>query len=160
VTVLTLLAFLGTDFLLNGALFAGLYQRSSPFLLAPAELARRIPVGYLAFLIVALAVVELTYRLKISGWWRGAQLGAIAGAAVGAVWSLSLYSIATIDVQTALAFFIFWVVMVAVGGAVAGFGLGARSLRGLAFRVITLDIACAAVVIALQSAGLVPTTRV
>jgi hypothetical protein len=42
------LVMLGLDFLLNGALFARLYQGDGGVMLAPTEAFRRIPFGYLA----------------------------------------------------------------------------------------------------------------
>lgn len=39
---------LGLDFVLNGAIFARMYQSASAFVLSPAEAARRIPFGYLS----------------------------------------------------------------------------------------------------------------
>jgi hypothetical protein len=42
------------DFLLNGALFARMYEDGATSMLAPAEASRRIPLGHLAVLIVAL----------------------------------------------------------------------------------------------------------
>jgi hypothetical protein len=160
IALLVWLAIVGLDFLLNGALSAGLYQQGGPFLLPPADAAARIPLGYLAFGVIALGTVEVMHRLRISGSWTGARLGAVVGATVGSVWSLSLYSITTIDAWTAGWFFVVWLGLLALGATVAGSGLASRSLRGLSALVVGMDVLFAAVVIALQSAGLVPTTSI
>jgi hypothetical protein len=50
---------LGVDLLLHGALLARLYAKASPFLLGREEAFRRIPLGYLAFLILTLSLYWL-----------------------------------------------------------------------------------------------------
>ena len=42
--IVTWLAILGLDFLLNGAVFARMYQGGGPFMLSPTEAFRRIPL--------------------------------------------------------------------------------------------------------------------
>jgi hypothetical protein len=158
--LLVWLAVLGLDFVLNGAVFAGLYTRQDPFLLAPLDAARRIPLGYAAFAVVAIGAVELASRLRLAGWRSGGRVGAVTGAGLGLVWSVSLLSITTIDVQTAVAFFVIWAAVVTGAVAVAAWGLGARSLRGLAARVLVFDVLCVLAVVVVQSAGMVPTTRI
>lgn len=159
VAALVWLAMLGLDFVLNAAVFVTVYQRPSAFLLPAHDAAARIPLGYLALAIVAVVTVEAVYRLRVADWWSGARLGALLGAVVGAVWALSLYSIATLDVVTALALLVTWVALLTLGMSVAALGLAALRLRGLAVRVLIFDLLCASVVVALQSSGLVPTTR-
>lgn len=151
------LAMLGLDFLLNGALFASMYQQGGAFFLAPGEAFRRIPIGYLAFLILAFALVEIDNRLRLVRFAEGLRSGLALGSVLAAVWSLSLFSIATLQAMVALAFALIWLALVVIGSAVAASGLGRPSLRGLAFRVIAFDISCVVIVIALQSLGLVPT---
>ncbi len=55
------LAMLGVDFLLNGALFAGMYLHGGSFFLPPLEAFRRIPLGYLAFLVLALGTIAVAF---------------------------------------------------------------------------------------------------
>ena len=159
VAVVVWLAMLGLDFALNAALFAGLYQDAGAFLLPPAELFRRIPLGYLAFFIVALSLVELAIRLDVRGTADGLRLGSAAGAAFAGTWSLGLYSIATLSLPLALTFALFWLMLLTLAGGVAAAGLAAGSLRGLALRVVAADVVCLIAVVALQSLGLVPTMR-
>jgi hypothetical protein len=157
VAVVVWLAMLGLDFLLNGALFARLYLEGGTFILAPAEAFQRIPLGYLAFLMLALSVVEIAYRLRVTRIDDGIRLGLVMGAVFGGTWSLSLYSIATLSAQIALSFALIWLALVTLAAAVAVSGLAQTSLRGLAFRVAVFDVLCAVTVIALQSFGVVPT---
>jgi len=157
VALVAWLAMLGLDFLLNGAVFAGIYQGGGPFLLAPMDAFRRIPIGYLAFLCLALGIVELTYRLGVSQAAAGLRLGLMLGAVAGVVSSLGLYSIATIEPMVALVFALVWFALIALGSAIAARGLARRSLRGLVIRVAAFDVFCVATVVALQSFGVVPT---
>ncbi len=160
VALVAWLAMLGLDFLLNGALFARMYQGGGAFMLAPGEAFRRIPLGYLAFLIIAISIVEVAYRLRVTGIAGGIRLGLVIGGVFGATWALSLYSIATLGAPVALAFAGIWLALVVLGSAVAAVGLAQKSLRGLALRVAAFDVVCAATVIALQSFGVVPTVTV
>ena len=157
--MLAWLAMLGADFLLNGALFASMYQQGGPFFLAPGEAFRRIPLGYAAFLILAIAIVEIADRLGVATFRGGIGLGLAIGGVLAAVWSLSLFSIATLDAVVAVEFAVIWLALLLVGSAVAAFGLGRPSLRSLAFGVAALDVLCAVGVIALQSFGLVQTVK-
>jgi hypothetical protein len=159
VAVVTWLAILGLDFLLNGALFARMYQGGGPFMLPPAEAFRRIPLGYMAFFILAVSIVEIVYRLGITRITQGMLLGFAIGGVFGATWGLSLYSIASIQGLVALAFVAIWFALCVLASAVAAVGLAQPSLRGLAIRVAAFDVLCAVTVIALQSFGVVPTLK-
>jgi hypothetical protein len=151
------LAMVGLDFVLNAAMFAGMYQEGGAFLLPPLEAFRRIPLGYLALLILAAGVVELAFRLGVTTIADGLRLGAVTGAVLGAAWSLGLYSIATLSPQVALAFAGIWLALLTAAGGVAAAGLQRTSLRGLILRVVGIDVVAAIAVIALQSFGVLPT---
>ena len=157
VTLVVWLAMVGLDFVLNAALFARMYEEGGAFMLAPGEAFRRIPFGYLAFLLLAAGVVELAFRLGATTLSQGLRLGAAAGAVLGAAWSLGLYSVATLSPEVAVAFAVIWFGLVTVAGAVAGAGLRRVSLRRLTLRVAGADVLGAIAVIALQSFGVVPT---
>ena len=157
VALVVWLAMLGADFVLNGAFFARLYQQGGAFLLPPAEAFARIPFGYLAFAILALAMVELAFRLGVTSTADGARLGIVTGAVLASTWSLGLYSVASASAEVALSFAGIWVALLAVAGAVAGAGLARPSLRGIVACVVGADLVGAVVVIALQSFGVVPT---
>jgi hypothetical protein len=157
IALLVWLAMLGLDFVLNGALFARMYQDGEPFFLAPIEAFRRIPLGYAAFLILAIGVVEIAYRLRLAGLAAGVRLGLALGAALAAIWSLSLFSIASLHAEVALAFAFTWLALVLMGSVVAAVGLARATLRGLALEVVAFDLVCVVTVVALQSSGVVPT---
>lgn len=158
--VLAWLAILGLDFLLNGAVFAAMYQRSDPFLLAPTEAFRRILIGYLAFLLLAFGIVEAAHRLGITRVREGALFGLALGGVVGLVWALSLYSVTTVAAPVAAAFAVIWLAIITVGAAVGAAGLGSTSWQRLAALVAAFDIVCIVAVIALQTFGAVPTIKV
>lgn len=155
-TLLVWLVMVGLDLLMNGALFARIYQDGGPFLLAPMEAFRRIPLGYAAFLILAFGIVEIASRLHLAGLTDGLRMGFALGGALAAIWSLSLFSIASIGAEVAAIFAVVWLALLLVGSAVAAVGLGRTSLRGLAVEVAVFDLACLVTVIALQSFGVVP----
>jgi hypothetical protein len=159
IALLAWLAMLGPDFLLNGALFAGMYQQGGTFFLAPGEAFRRIPIGYAAFLILAIALVEIADRLRVATFKDGIGIGLGIGGVLAAVWSLSLVSIATLDPLVALEFAVIWLALLLVGSAVAASGLGRPSLRRVALGVAGFDVLCVATVIALQSFGVVQTVE-
>ncbi len=103
VALIVWLAMLGADFVLNAALFADIYRQSAGFLLAPADAFRRIPLGYAAFLVLAIAVVEIASRLGVTTTSGGLRFGLATGATLAAAWSLGLYSIATLSAAAAVA---------------------------------------------------------
>ena len=156
VALLVWLALLGLDFVLNGALFARMYREGGPFFLAPVEAFHRIPLGYAAFLILAIGIVEIAYRLRSAGLANGVRLGLALGAALAAIWSLSLFSIANLHAEVALAFAFTWLALLLMGSAVAAVGLARASLRSLALEVVAFDLLCVVTVVALQSFGVVP----
>lgn len=157
VAVLVWLAMLGVDFLLNGSFFARLYQDGGSFLLPPMEAFRRIPLGYLAFLLVAFGIVEFEYRLGIKGLRGGIAVGLVLGGVGALVWSLSVFSIASITVLQAVAFAVAWLAIVQVGSGVAAQGLTQMSLRKLTVGVASFDFVCVGLAIAMQSFGIVTT---
>ncbi len=128
-------------------------------MLAPIEAFRRVPLGYLSFLILAIGVVELVYRLRLRQLADGVRFGLLIGAVLAASWSLGLYSIATLSAVVALALAGIWLALVVLAFGVAVAGLSGSSLRGLALRVGALDGACVVIVICLQTFGLAPTMR-
>jgi hypothetical protein len=157
VALLVWLAMLGLDFVLNGALFARMYRDGGPFFLAPIEAFHRIPLGYAAFLILGIGIVEIAYRLRSAGPADGIRLGVALGAALAAIWSLSLFSIASVHAEVALAFAFIWLALLLMGSVVAAVGLAQASLRRLAVKVVVFDLLCVVTVVALQSFGVVPT---
>lgn len=92
---LSWLAMLGVDLFLHAGLLAPLYDWDSPFLLRPDEAFVRIPIGYLSFLVLAIALVWLLPRFNVE---RGRDGALIAGGFGAVMWSallLGLWSIST-----------------------------------------------------------------
>jgi hypothetical protein len=79
-TTIAWLSMLGVDFLVHGGLLAELYRQSSTFLLPPATAFARIPLGYLAFLLLAVLLTWLMLRLQLAGWRAGAIFGLLISA--------------------------------------------------------------------------------
>ena len=73
---------LGIDLFLHGGLLAHIYLEPSPFLLPAEDAFRRIPLGYLTFLILTIALFWLLRRLQIQGFTAGFRLAAVAGAVI------------------------------------------------------------------------------
>lgn len=82
--LLAWIAMLGFDFFLHGGLLAGLYLQPGPFLLPPLEAARRIPLGYVGFLIAAAFLVWIIFKINVRGWREGLVAGAVIGGSMGA----------------------------------------------------------------------------
>jgi len=73
---------LGFDLFLHAGLLAKLYVEASPFLLQPQEAFRRIPLGYLTFLVLTFSLYWLFHRLEIRGVASGLRHGGIVGMVV------------------------------------------------------------------------------
>lgn len=159
-TLIAWLAMLGVDFFVHGGLLARLYQVDTPFLLSPEESFRRIPLGYLSFLIAAALLVWLLARLRISGWGAGLRFGLLLGAVMWGSLGLGLLSISSIRPALALGWFLGQTVELGLAGGVAGAGLAGVSRRTLFWRVLAVVIALIVATITLQSLGLAPAARV
>jgi hypothetical protein len=151
---------LGVDLFLHGAVLARFYNEPAPFLLEPAEAFRRVPLGYLAFLILTAALYWLIRRLDVGGARDGARVGAIAGGVIWGALSLGLYSISTIDPSLAVGWWIGQTIELGLAGAVLGAAAGGASLRRLAAVVMLVVAACLVATIVLQSIGWAPATKI
>ena len=154
------LAMLGFDLLLHGGLLARFYLRDSPFLLDPPEAFRRIPVGYLSFLLLAILLHWLLTALDTRGWWAGFRVGLGAGALVWISGTLGLWSITTAEPDLLAFWALGQTVGLGIGGGVLGLGLAGTPLKGLLARVLLGVAAAVIVTIVLQSTGLAPGLRV
>jgi len=154
--LLAWLAMLGFDFFLHAGLLARLYLDPSPFLLAPLESFRRLPIGYLSFLLSAALLVWLMVRLRLAGWRAGLGFGLKLGALVWGAVTLGLFSISTADASLLAGWFLGQTVELALAGAVAGSALTGRSIGKLSLKVAALVLLLAVVTVALQSFGLAP----
>ena len=147
---------LGFDVFLHGGLLARLYVEPSPFLLGAEEAFRRIPLGYLAFLVLTLALYWLLHRLGIRGAIAGLRYGAVAGAVVWGAFAVGLYSISTATVPLLAGWWVGQTVELGLAGAVLGAAANGVPLRRIWAVVIGAMVACAAGTIVLQSLGLAP----
>lgn len=153
------LAMLGFDFFLHAGVLAGMYTRESPFLLSPLEAFRRIPIGYLSFLITSFFQVWLSFRLDISGVREGLLLGFGLGFVMWGSLGLGLYSIATAKPFTLVSWAIGQSLEMAFAGGLIGLSLQDGELRR-AFQIALISsVLLVLVTILLQSVGLVQSTQ-
>lgn len=157
---LTWLAMVGVDFFLHGGLLARFYTRSSPFLLAPDDAFRLIPVGYLSFLILAALLIWLMSRLGITGWRAGIQFGLKIGLLTWGALVLGLISISTADLDLLVGWWLGQSIELGIGAAVIGASNESESLRGITLRVLSFVILLVILTIVMQSFGWAPSTRI
>lgn len=157
--LLSWLAMLGFDFFLHGGLLAGIYAIPSSFLLSPIEAFRRIPIGYLSFLLIAGLLVWIFYRAGIRGWWGGAKVAAAIGGALWFSLALGLYSISTAGPALLVAWALGQTVEMAYAGAILGYGMEMQSLKKPYVIVLLTTVGLAILTLVLQSLGLAPAVR-
>jgi len=154
------LAMLGFDFLLHGALLAGLYVQPGPFLLSPAQAFALIPVGYLSFLLLSCTLTWLMVRLSVLGGLEGALFGLKLGALVWGALVLGLASISTAGPALLAGWFAGQVAELALAGYMVGSALAGGNLKRLFRDVLILIVLFAIATIALQSLGIAPSVRI
>ncbi len=152
------LSMLAVDFFLHAGLLAELYTRASPFLLPPEDAFRRIPLGYLSFLILDVLLLWLMLKLDIRTWRGGFAFGMILGAMIWGSLTLGLYSISRASPMLLLGWFAGQSVELGVAGAVIGSGLAGTSLRRLFLYVLSLLVTLVILTIVLQNIGWAPAT--
>lgn len=150
---------LGFDFLLHGGLLARLYARQSPFLLEPMTAFRRVPAGYLAFLLLTVGLLWLFRQLDVRGWRDGGRLGLAVGVFLWGTLALGLWSITTARVDTLVAWTLGQGVELGLAGMVLGAGRAGTPMRRIGWRVGTFIVVCAVLTIVLQSVGWAPVLR-
>jgi hypothetical protein len=147
---------LGFDLFLHGGLLARVYVERNAFLLGPEDAFRRIPLGYLAFLALALTLYWLLRRLGVRGAVAGLRLGAAAGAVVWGAFALGLYSISTVTLPIVAGWWIGQTVELGLAGAVLGAAANGVPLKRIWALVTIVVVACVVGTIVLQSLGLAP----
>jgi hypothetical protein len=151
---------LGFDFLLHAGLLARLYAgEASPSLLGPEAAFRRIPLGYLSFLILTLSLYWLLSRLGIRGTIAGLRYATAAGAVVWGALVIGLYSFTAMPWPVLLAWWLGQALELGAAGAVMGAALGGVPSRRLWVVVIVTVVACVAMTVVLQSVGWAPAMR-
>jgi len=154
--LLSWLSMLGVDFFLHGGLLAKLYAEPSPFLLPPSDAFRRIPLGYVAALLLCVLLLWLMRRLALVGSRQGLAFGLRLGALTGGTAVLGLLSISTAGLSLLVGWLIAQTLEMGVAGMVAGGGFAGQRLLTLFLRVVSLLLFLVAVTIAMQSVGLAP----
>jgi hypothetical protein len=150
----------GIDLLLHGGVLAPLYVEPSPFLL-PAEIAfRRIPLGYLAFLVLTVGLYWLMRRLQVRGLRAGFRLGAVAGAIVWGALVLGLFSISTASARLLTGWWIGQTAELAFAGAVLGAAANRVPMKRIWGIVSVAVVVLVAVTVTLQSLGLAPAMKI
>jgi hypothetical protein len=147
---------LGFDLFLHGGLLAQLYREPSPFLLGPEAAFRRIPLGYLAFLVLVLALYWLLRRLGVCGATAGFRHGTAAGAVVWGALALGLYSISTATSLMLAGWWIGQAIELGLAGAVLGAAATGSPMKRIWAIVTIAVVACVVGTILLQSMGVAP----
>jgi hypothetical protein len=150
----------GIDLFLHGGLLARLYAEPSPFVLPAEDAFRRIPLGYLTFLMLTVALFWLVRRLQVRGIAAGFRLGGVAGAVVWGALVLGLYSISTASASLLAGWWIGQSVELAFAGGVLGAVADGVPLKRVWAAVGVAVVALAAATIALQSFGFAPAMKV
>jgi hypothetical protein len=151
---------IGIDLFLHGGLLARLYVEPSPFLLSAEDAFRRIPLGYLTFLILTIGLFWLLRRVRIRGFTAGFRLGGVAGAVVWGALVLGLYSISTASLSLLLGWWIGQATEMAFAGGVLGAVANGVPLKRVWTFVSVAVLALAAATVALQTLGFAPAMKV
>ncbi len=150
---------IGVDFLLHAGLLASLYVETSPFLL-PADVAlRRVPLGYLSFLVLTLGLYWLFRRLGIRGMVSGLRYGACVGLVVWGALAIGLYSISTARLPLLVAWWIGQAIELGLAGGILGAAATGASLRRIWMLVGLIALGCFVGTVVLQNLGLAPAVR-
>ncbi len=151
---------LGFDLFLHAGLLAKLYIEPSEFLLGPEKAFQRIPLGYLAFLGLIVALRWLLSQLGVRGAVRGFRHGAAAGAITWGAFAVGLYSISTATPALLAAWWAGQTVELGLAGAVLGVAATGVSLKRIWWIVAGVVAVCVAGTVVLQSLGLAPPMKV
>ena len=149
----------GCDLFLHAGILAKYYVKPSPFLLVPAEAFRRIPLGYLAFLILTVSLFWLIVRLDVRGASAGWRHGTVAGAVVWGAFALGLFSISTISLPLCWGWWIGQTLELGMAGAVLGAATSGVPLKRIWSLVAIAVAAFVAMTIALQTLGWAPAMK-
>lgn len=141
----------GFDLLLHGGVLRSHYVGGDPFLLEPSEAFRRIPAGYLAFLVLTVALQWLVARLDLRGAAAGARLGVAGGFVVWGALCLGLWSITPAGVGLLVGWWVGQSVELGLAGAVLGAARAGATGRRLALRVCAAVVALIVATVVLQN---------
>ncbi len=149
-------ATLGVDLFLHGGLLAPLYDWESGFLLSPQEAFIRIPAGYLAFGILAAALVWLLPRLGVRSAWDGVRLAGVGGGVLWGTLLLGMWSITAADPVLLMGWWAGETVQLGVAGYLIGSRIAGISLRTVSWIAVALLVIGLVAAVVLQSTGYAP----
>jgi hypothetical protein len=144
------------DFFQHAGLFAKLWIESRAAFLPPEELFKRIPLGYLSFLITSSMLVWLMVRLGISGSKQGALFGFKIGAFLSCSYVLGMASGFPIKPALLIAILFGSTAQSAIAAGVIGSGVSGAHLGRLSLKLIVFLILVLIAYFLLQSLGLAP----
>jgi hypothetical protein len=156
IIVLGWFSMLGFDLFQNAGLFAKLLLDSKSAFLPPEQLFRRIPVGYLAFLLSTILLTWLQARLEAYGWKRGVRFGLKFGLLSASALAFGNYSLFPVPVPLLFAWFIGGTVQCCIVSGVIGSGLSGAHLGRLSARVGLFVLVMIVATMVLQGLGLAP----
>lgn len=149
----------GVDLFLHGGLLARLYVVPSGFVLPADQAFRRIPFGYLAFLVLTSALFWLCRRLEVRGVVSGWRHGFVIGLVLWGGLVLGLYSISTAGVPLLVGWWLGQAVELgAAGGVIGGLAAGV-AVRRMLLWVTSIVLVLLVLTVALQSLGIAPAMR-
>jgi len=146
-----MLAVVGFDLFLHSGLLAPLFESASPFLLSPEEAFRRIPFGYLSFVLLVVLLIWLMVKLGIKNWKGGFAFGLLVGLLVWGAETLGLYSISTASPVLLLGWFLGQSLELGIAGLVIGSALGAERMLPLVVRVAVFFVVAVALSVVVQN---------
>jgi hypothetical protein len=150
----------GVDVFLHGGLLARLYMIPSGFVLPADQAFRRIPLGYLAFLLLTVGLFWFCRSVDVRGVGAGWRHGFVIGIILWGALVLGLYSISTAGVPLLVGWWLGQAVELGVAGGVIG-GLAAGvSFRRMLLWVTLIVFGLLVLTVALQSLGIAPAMRV
>jgi hypothetical protein len=120
---------------------------------------RRIPLGYLSFLVLILSLYWLFHRLGIRGVASGLRHGAIIGSVVWGALAIGLYSISTAALPLLAGWWIGQAIELGLAGAVLGAAEAGVPLKRIWTAVSLAVVGCIAGTAVLQNLGLAPAMR-
>jgi hypothetical protein len=150
------LSIVALDLLLNAGLFAKIWLEPSSFLLPPRELFQKIPLGYIAFFVQAIAYVWLTILIGVRNRKEGGLFGLKLGAMLSIAFVLGLRSGTTASWTTLFTAWLIGGTILTTGACfMAGFASEKGEKRALLSAFLLL-IGAFILIVLFQSIGLVP----
>lgn len=141
---------IAVDFLVFGGLFSGLLETEHPAVLGAEDLFRRIPAGYLSFLVEVVLLAWVFERRPPWSARRGAAVGTLVGAAFAVAVGAGVWSFSTVPLAVLAVWSLTLLAQLSLAGWVLGLASGER-WRSLRWRVAGLLVAIVAAGIVAQN---------